>query len=64
MTSHPLINRLAVAVLLISAATLGATTSRDITLQQCRHIPQRSQSPYQPIAHHTGTTNHTNHANH
>jgi hypothetical protein len=50
----------AIAVLVASAAVLSATASRDITLQQCRHIPQRSLSPSQPIAHHAGAP--TNHA--
>lgn len=63
MTNHPLMNRLAVAVLLISAAVLGATASRDITLQQCRYAPERSQSTPQPLAHHAGGANHTHHAN-
>lgn len=54
MTSHPLINHLAVAVLLISAATLGATVQRDISPSQTHCAPR-------PIA---STPNHTNHANH
>lgn len=64
MTSHPLINRLAVAVLLICAAVLGASTQRDMSSSQTRCTCGRSQSPHQLIAHHTGITNHTNHANH
>jgi hypothetical protein len=62
MTNHPLINRLAVAVLLISAAVLGATAQRDMSSSQTRCACGRSQSPHQSIAHHAGTTNHTNHA--
>lgn len=57
MTHHPLINRLAVAVLLISAAVLGATVQRDMSSSQTRCAPQA-------LAHHAGTPTHTNHANH
>lgn len=63
MTSHPLINRLAVAVLVISAAVLGATIQRDMPSSQTRCTPGTADSTHQPVAHHTGKTNHTNHAN-
>lgn len=61
---HPIIARLAVVTLCLCSAALGATTSRDITLQHCRHIPQRSQSTPQPIPHHATSPAPTNHANH
>jgi hypothetical protein len=64
VTNHPLMNRLAVAVLLISAAVLGATAQRDMSSSQTRCACGRSQSPHQSIAHHAGTPTHTNHANH
>ena len=64
MTSHPLINRLAVAVLLISAAVLGATIQRDMSSSQTRCTPVTADSTPQPVAHHASETNHANHANH
>lgn len=56
MTNHPLINRLAVAVLMISAAVLGATAQRDMSPSRCR-------CAYEPhhVAHHASGSNHANH---
>lgn len=62
MTSHPLINRLAIAVLLISAAALGATIQRDMSSSQTRCAPGTANSTPQSLAHHAGETNHPNHA--
>lgn len=64
MTHHPLMNRLAVAVLVISAAVLGATIQRDMSSSQTRCTPSTADSPHQPLAHHAGGSTHTNHANH
>jgi len=54
MTNHPLINRLAVAVLLISAAVLGATIQRDMSSSQTRCTC----GPHH-VAHHADGSNHT-----
>lgn len=56
MTSHPLINRLAVAVLVISAATLGATIQRDMSPARCRCASE----PHH-VAHHASGSHHANH---
>lgn len=62
MTSHPLINRLAVAVLVISAAVLGATAQRDMSSSQTRCVPVTADSTPQPLAHHASRAPRTNHA--
>lgn len=54
MTNHPLINRLAVAVLVISAAVLGATIQRDMPSSQTRCASE----PHH-VAHHASGSHHT-----
>lgn len=54
MTTHAVYNRLAVAVLVISAAVLGSTIQREMSPSRCRCTSE----PHH-VAHHASGSRHT-----